>query len=327
MSNPSSPASRRILIVEDEAITAMDLAMELEQLGYEVCGTADTVGSALEEVKEKDPHLVLMDIRLGEGGDGVEAAEQILAQHDTAVVFLTAHSDEATLARALAVSPFGYIVKPFRARDLKIAVELALSKNAQDLRKQEEVGKLLLTDPLTGLGNRRKMDEALAVEWDRGAREGKPLGVLMIDIDHFKAFNDRYGHPAGDHCLEVVSRAILGHCDRPGDIVCRWGGEEFLVLLSSTDAAGADHVASDIVRVIRQLGLPHEGSPTAPTVTVSVGVASATPSPHGAVARLVERADQALYAAKGLGRNQFCRAAPENLPASCPFKESRSGPS
>ena len=121
MSTAEQP-SARILIVEDEAVTAMDLAAELRGLGYEVCGTEDTVEEAVAAVEREKPGLVLMDIRLGDNGDGVDAARRISSGHDTAVVFLTAHSDEETLSRALAVSPYGYIVKPFRARELKSSI-------------------------------------------------------------------------------------------------------------------------------------------------------------------------------------------------------------
>ncbi|MGA0848426.1 MAG: diguanylate cyclase domain-containing protein [Chthoniobacterales bacterium] len=299
----------RILIVEDEAITAMDLAAELRGLGYDVCGTADTAEGAIEAVEREAPNLVLMDIRLGGGGDGIDAATRISDRHDAAVVFLTAHSDEETLSRALAVSPYGYIVKPFRARDLKVAVELALSKHAAERAATEKMSELVLTDPLTGLANRRHFDQTLASEWDRAAREEHPLALLMVDIDHFKKFNDTHGHAAGDGCLQAVARAMQDHCARPGDLVCRWGGEEFAVILPATDVAGATHLARELVEVVRALGLAHGSSPAAPVVTVSVGAAAAQPQAGGSAAALVEKADAALYAAKQGGRNQSQAAA------------------
>jgi diguanylate cyclase (GGDEF)-like protein len=294
----------RILVVEDEAITAMDLAAELRGLGYDVCGTEDTAEGAMEAVAREKPRLVLMDIRLGGNGDGVDVAREIAGRHDAAVVFLTAHSDEETLARALAVSPYGYIVKPFRARDLKVAVELALSKHAAERAATEKMSELVLTDPLTGLANRRHFDQTLASEWDRAAREKHPLALLMVDIDHFKKFNDTHGHAAGDVCLQAVARAMQDHCARPGDLVCRWGGEEFAVILPATDVAGATHLARELVEVVRALGLAHGSSPSAPVVTVSVGAAAAKPQAGGSAAALVEKADAALYAAKQGGRNQ-----------------------
>lgn len=305
----SAPARPRILIVEDEAITAMDLAGELRHLGYEVCGTEDTADGALAAVSAEKPDLVLMDIRLGDNGDGVDAARRIREFHDTAFVFLTAHSDEETLSRALAVSPYGYIVKPFRARELKVAVELALSKHAHEKAELEKVSELVATDPLTGLGNRRHFDRTLATEWDRAAREKSSLAVLMIDIDHFKAFNDTRGHAAGDECLKAVAQALRRHCARPGDQVCRWGGEEFAAILPGTDAEGAAHVACELVDGVRRLSLPHGESDASPVVTVSAGSAAAVPSEDASFAALVEKADTALYAAKKAGRNR-CQRSP-----------------
>jgi len=300
----STAKQARILIVEDEAVTAMDLAAELRQLGYDVCGTEDTADGAVAAVEREKPGLVLMDIRLGDNGDGVEAAQRISAGHETAVVFLTAHSDEETLARALAVSPYGYIVKPFRARELKVAVELALSKHAAERAATEKMSELVLTDPLTGLANRRHFDQTLASEWDRAAREKHPLAVIMIDVDHFKAYNDSHGHAAGDECLRAVAKALRGHCTRPGDLVCRWGGEEFAVILPGTDLAGAGHVARALVDVVRALGLEHGKSEASPCVTISAGAASALPADDGSAAALVGKADAALYAAKQAGRNR-----------------------
>jgi diguanylate cyclase (GGDEF)-like protein len=305
-----NPADQtRILIVEDEAITAMDLAAELSHLGYEVCGTEDTAEGAVAAVERDKPRLVLMDVRLASNGDGIDAARQISSRHDVAVVFLTAHSDEETLARALSVSPYGYIVKPFRARELKVAVELALSKHAAEHAATEQLSELVLTDPLTGLANRRHFDQTLASEWDRSARENYPLGLLMIDIDHFKAFNDTRGHAAGDDCLKAVAQALRDHCARPGDLVCRWGGEEFAVILPRTDAAGAGYLARELVEVVRALGVEHGESGALPSITISAGSASFAPADGGSAAVLVKKADAALYAAKQAGRNRAHDAA------------------
>jgi len=187
---------------------------------------------------------------------------------------------------------------------LKVAVELALSKHAAERAEAKKMSHLVLTDPLTGLANRRHFDQTLASEWDRAVREKHPLAVIMLDIDHFKAFNDSRGHAAGDECLKVVAKALRGHCTRPGDLVCRWGGEEFSVILPGTDAAGAGHVAGALVEVVRNLGLTHGKSDVSPCVTISAGSAAVLPSVDGSATALVERADAALYAAKQGGRNR-----------------------
>jgi len=138
-----------VLIVEDEAITALDLATELAGMGYHVCGVVDTPEAAVGAAMRERPAVVLMDIRLANGGDGIETAQRICGHHDTAIVFLTAHSDEATLARALAVSPFGYLIKPFRARDLKVAIDLAVTKHSHDAAAVQSLRALAATDGLT----------------------------------------------------------------------------------------------------------------------------------------------------------------------------------
>lgn len=145
---------RRVLIVEDEAVTALDLSRELARLGYDVCGVVDTSAEAVRLAMETRPELVLMDVRLADGSDGIDTAREIARGHDTVIVFLSANSDEATLARALDVSPFGFLIKPFRARDLKVAIELALAKHAHDEAAVRALHALASTDPLTGLANR-----------------------------------------------------------------------------------------------------------------------------------------------------------------------------
>jgi len=289
----------RVLIVEDEAITALDLATELRGLGYDVCGIVDTAEDAVTVAAQERPQVVLMDVRLADGGDGIEAAREVGLRQDAAIIFLTAHSDEATLARALVVSPAGYLIKPFRARELKVAIDVALAKQASEAA----VRKLAMLDPLTGLPNRRRMDEVLKAEWARCARDGKPGCLLAIDVDCFKAFNDTYGHPAGDRCLQAVAGALHG-CGRPGDTVCRWGGEEFLAVLPGADLTAATRIAETMVQAVRDLGIPHRSSSVASVVTVSVGVADLPPQGMPPVAAIVTRADTALYAAKRAGRNR-----------------------
>jgi len=308
MNETALPQAPRILIVEDEAITAMDLAAELRRFGYEICGIVDNANDAVETALREQPQLVLMDIHLSDDGDGIEASRRIAGCLDTAVVFLTAHSDDATLSRALEVSPYGYIVKPFRWRDLKVAVEVAIGKHAQEQTKSATMSALALTDPLTGLGNRRRFDEAMRSEWTRAIREQKSLAVLMLDIDHFKAFNDNYGHALGDVCLQSVAAVLRDRCSRPGDLVCRWGGEEFAVILPGTDQAGAGQVARDLVEVVRTVRLEHGGFSVPLRVTISAGAAAAWPGPAESAEQLVESADSALYAAKQSGRDRAVEA-------------------
>lgn len=166
-----------------------------------------------------------------------------------------------------------------------------------------ELARLAMTDGLTGLPNRRRFDEALARDCRRAARQALPLSLLMIDADCFKGYNDRYGHQQGDTVLRRVADCIRAALDRPGDVGCRFGGEEFAVILPDTYAAGAESVAVRIRDAVRSLRLPHAGNPSG-VVTVSIGVAQGPPDASLDPARLIEAADQALYEAKRLGRNQ-----------------------
>lgn len=298
----------RVLIVEDEAITALDLSTELAGLGYAVCGVVDTSEAAIGAVERERPALVLMDVRLADGGDGIETARRICSRHDTAIVFLTAHSDEATLARALAVSPFGYLIKPFRARDLKVAIDLAIAKHAKDAESTRKLHTLAATDALTGLPNRRQLDATLQAEWLLAREAGRPLGVVMADIDHFKAFNDACGHLAGDACIGRVADILRTACGASGGVLGRWGGEEFLAILPGTDRDRAAAVAERLVAAVRQAGVPHPAAPSAAVVTISAGAAAMTPVAGRAVETLLELADRSLYAAKHGGRSRVVAA-------------------
>jgi diguanylate cyclase (GGDEF)-like protein len=169
---------------------------------------------------------------------------------------------------------------------------------------------LALRDSMTGLVNRRGLDEALDREWRRSRREQQPLSVLMIDVDYFKRYNDRYGHPAGDECLRKVAQVLQMVARRPGDFAARYGGEEFTLLLPATDALGAVEMAIRVRTALRALALPHADSPNG-VVCVSIGLASAVAGQSGdGVAggglALIAAADRGLYCAKAAGRDTYC---------------------
>jgi diguanylate cyclase (GGDEF)-like protein len=182
---------------------------------------------------------------------------------------------------------------------------------AGQLRRREkaeaELAILAATDGLTGLANRRSLDMAMESEWLRAARDDTPLSLLLIDIDHFKSFNDFYGHQAGDECLQEVARVLKEAVKRPGDLVARYGGEEIAILLPATPAAGARVIAEDIRSRIEALAMRHEASGPSRVLTISIG--SATLMPAIEVFRadptiLITLADRALYRAKLEGRNR-----------------------
>jgi diguanylate cyclase (GGDEF)-like protein len=173
----------------------------------------------------------------------------------------------------------------------------------------DSLGRLAFLDELTGLANRRQFDHRLEAEWSRAIRDAKPIGLIMLDIDFFKLFNDYYGHPAGDACLRQVARAISDSVRRPGDLPARYGGEEFAIILPDTEGQGALFVARAIETAIRNLGLRHENGPGQGIVTVSQGVAVCYPKVGGNSDGLVRAADEALYHAKKAGRARTTMAA------------------
>jgi len=163
--------------------------------------------------------------------------------------------------------------------------------------------RLLSTDAMTGIANRRRFDDVLALEWRRCGRAGAPLSLLMIDVDHFKAYNDHSGHVAGDECLRQVAKLLGEAVKRPGDLVARYGGEEFACLLPEIGAAGARAVADKLINAVRQANMPHPCSPLSGWLTISIGVATAG-GLRGEPLALVAFADKLLYAAKAAGRDQ-----------------------
>lgn len=185
---------------------------------------------------------------------------------------------------------------------------VAISRDITEHKKLEtRLETLAIEDSLTGLANRRRFDERLKDEWARAYRDRSSLALLMVDVDHFKSYNDEYGHPAGDACLRRVAQVIAGEMQRPGDLAARYGGEEFAILLPNTDAEGCARIGDRIRRAIREAGLVHTSNRAIGCVTASLGGAACRPvlERTAGVASLVEAADQALYGAKEAGRNRL----------------------
>ncbi|WP_163833080.1 diguanylate cyclase [Spartinivicinus ruber] len=180
----------------------------------------------------------------------------------------------------------------------KLEAEITTRKQAET-----ELRRLSLVDPLTELSNRRYFDEVFKREWKRAVRHQKSLAIIMIDIDHFKLYNDHYGHQAGDQCLRLVAKALNALTMRETDSIARYGGEEFVVILPGTDKVGALKVAETMREGIENLHIHHEFSPTNDSVTISAGVASVLPSVKASHFDLLKEADQAMYQAKQAGRN------------------------
>ena len=295
----------RILIVDDamENIQILHQALRDEhEVLFALSGE-----KALEIAHQQTPDLILLDaVMPGMDGYAVCAALRASAKvRDIPVIFVTALSQPEDETRALEAGAVDFISKPFNVAVVRARVRTQLTVK----RQADAMRELTLTDTLTGVANRRSFNDTMEAEWRRCARGGLPLSVIMIDIDHFKLYNDHYGHQAGDSCLQQISAAMKRCATRPSDMLARYGGEEFILLLAQEGLDGAEVVAQRILDEVRKVALPHAASTTAPHVTISMGIASTTPAEGNDSAALIRAADGLLYRAKQTGRNRYCTHA------------------
>ncbi len=261
---------------------------------------------ALHTAREEAPDVILLDVMMPDM-DGYEVCRQLKqdsATRDIPILFVTAHHEAQEEARGLACGAVDFITKPIHPAVVRARVHTHLT-----LQRQTEVLKrLVFIDALTHAFNRRYFDERLAEEWGRAQRTGRPLGLILIDVDYFKQFNDVNGHQRGDDALRQVAQALKGTILRPGDVVCRYGGEEFACLLPDTDLDGALQVAQRMKLAVRELAIGHPASAVDQVLTISAGVAVRTPTSRGDAAALLALADAQLYRAKAEGRARVCHA-------------------
>jgi len=296
----------RILIVDDAPDNLRLLADMLAEEGIEI-STATSGARALKIAERYPPDLVLLEAVMPEM-DGYEVCRRMKADpllRGVPVIFITTLADAESEIRGLELGAVDYITKPFNAAIVKLRVKAHLELKLQ----RELLNNLSRLDGLTGIPNRRSFDERLDLEWRRAARSGEALGLLLADVDHFKAYNDANGHLAGDDCLRKLGVALHDSMNRAGDFVARFGGDRFAALLPLTDTADLASVAERMLSGIANLSLPHGASPVAPQVTASIGGASCRPAPETDPKRLVELAERQLLLAKGGGRNRASLSA------------------
>ncbi len=292
----------QILIVENEIVVAEDLSNRLKNLGYVVLSLAVTGEEAVQKSAQLQPDLILMDIMLDEGMDGIDAAGEIHSQDNTPIIYVTAFADKKTLQRARITEPHGYIIKPFNTKDLQSNIEMTLYKHEMERKLQENQEKLrqmAITDYLTGIFNRRHFFELAETELERARRYQHPFSIILFDIDRFKRVNDTYGHAAGDQVLCTITAQCRENL-RENDIFARYGGEEFVILLPETSLERAKKMAERTRENIANFAI--EIGDASISITISFGVASLA---NGTLAldELLARADKALYASKEAGRN------------------------
>lgn len=291
---------RKILIVDDVPSNIRILVEELRS-EYEIV-VATSGKLALQRAVTNTPDLILLDIMMPEM-DGYEVCARLKEDRKLSgipIIFVTAKDEEEDETKGLHIGAVDYITKPFSLPIVKARVKTHLElKQHRDFLEN-----LSSLDGLTGIFNRRRFDETLQKEWERAARESAELGLIMMDLDCFKAYNDNYGHLLGDGCLRLVAKALKASLRRPADMVARYGGEEFAAILPRTDAAGAENVAERMRANIESLQIEHRYSTVKPVITASLGIAVMTPAPLSESRILINASDKALYEAKNSGKNQ-----------------------
>jgi diguanylate cyclase (GGDEF)-like protein len=291
----------RILIVDDVPGNIKILA---EMLTEEYNISMVTNGEeALEMAANKKPDLILLDVIMP-GMDGYEVCRRLKADpvcRNIPIIFVTGQREEVDEMRGLELGAVDYVIKPPRAAILKARV-----KNHIHAKRQRDIlSSLSNIDSLTGVGNRRKFDNFLDLEWRRCVRGSLGMAVIMLDIDHFKLYNDHFGHGPGDECLKRIASTLQNSLLRSTDLLARYGGEEFAVILPQVERNGTERVAEKMRIHVESLKVLHPKSKTADIVTISLGCASIFPTRGGSPTPLLESADKMLYAAKEAGRNQF----------------------
>jgi two-component system chemotaxis family response regulator WspR len=313
-----------VLLVDDQPMVGEQIRRMLvdeADIEFHYCNDPK---EALEKAKEVKPTIILQDLIMPDidGYSLVDEYRNNDATKNIPVIVLSSKENPEDKSLAFERGANDYLVKIPDRIEL-IARIRALSKNYQihmqrdeaykSLRKlkteleesNEELKKLSSLDGLTGIANRRRLDEFLQNECLRSARENTILSLILIDIDFFKPFNDNYGHLAGDGCLRKVATALSEIVNRPADLVARYGGEEFGVILPNTDNKGASKLAETLRKKINALAIPHEHSEAGSCVTISMGVASKVACEASSPTDLINMADGALYEAKDSGRDQY----------------------
>jgi diguanylate cyclase (GGDEF)-like protein len=291
-----------LLFVDDDRSNLMLLSHMLQDQ-YTVRVASNGV-TALRIAEKYQPDLILLDI-LMPGLDGYQVFTALQDSPSTMhipVIFITGLNNRDDEKKGLVMGAVDYISKPFD----EMIVKLRIQHQIRIINQLRTIERLSMMDQLTEIPNRRNFDIRLRVEWGRAIRENLPITLLLLDVDHFKNYNDTYGHQQGDQALCLVAKELSQALRRTTDFAARWGGEEFVALLPNTDSIGGGATAERVRQNIESRDIFSENG-NLTKLTVSVGQATCNPAPSSQVDELFQNADKALYTAKNSGRNRVCR--------------------
>lgn len=302
----------KILVVEDSATLRATMKSHIVAIGHRPY-FASSGEEALQLVGSGGYDMIIMDVEMP-GLDGFETTRlirEILGDVWVPIIFVTSHTDDSSVLAGIEAGGDDYLIKPLTRAFLEAklrALQRIAEMQKQLSRLNDELAKLSERDSLTKLYNRRAFNSRAGQSLNEAHRHGQRSSLIMLDVDHFKAYNDLYGHIDGDRCLEAISQCLADTVHRRSDLVARYGGEEFVIFLPETDQAGAVKIATDILNNVAECKLEHKGSSTAEHVTLSMGVVSSE-NLNDTLDTLLARADQLLYQAKKQGRNQWVTEA------------------
>jgi diguanylate cyclase (GGDEF)-like protein len=303
---PDTPV---ILTVDDDMATRKMIGRNLRSEGYKIV-EATNGNQCLELYTQVQPDIVLLDAIMP-GMDGFECCQKlqelIASPFVSPVLMITGLDDETSVDRAFDAGAADFVTKPIHWPVLLQRVKRLIHQSHlyQELEAaNEELARLAMEDSLTGIANRRRMDEYLEEEWRKSIQKRSTLSAILCDVDFFKSYNDTYGHLAGDFCLQQVTEAIKESLGQRSHLLARYGGEEFVVILPEVDSNNGLEIAEEIRKTINDLEIPHKMSAIAHHVTLSLGVAVVVAQQKYSPLRLLAKADYALYQAKTTGRNQ-----------------------
>ncbi|WP_086930127.1 diguanylate cyclase [Agarilytica rhodophyticola] len=298
----------KILLVEDSATIRYAMCAYIENAGHETI-VAESGEQALQIIDTTPVDMVIMDVEMP-GLDGFETTKLIrewLGDHWIPIIFVTGKSEASSLEEGISAGGDDYLIKP--VNQVILNAKISAMERITEMRNQlaklnEELTILSQRDDLTQLYNRRTFEQKAADLWDYATRHKTPFTIILLDIDHFKLYNDCYGHPAGDKCIQEVARALLSSLNRSADLAARYGGEEFIAVLPDTHEEGAKHVCETIRSAVEALEIRHRDSSVSKCVTVSIGATVVNYTTGTDLIFQIDQADRALYCAKRAGRNQ-----------------------